>query len=356
MNKKPVKILVLTRYTHIGASSRLRIIQYIPYFKGQNLVFSISPFFNNRYLQDLYSDKKINVFNIIFLYLRRFILLITVKKYDLIWIEKEQFPYLPSIFESLITIFNVKYIVDYDDAIFHNYNHFNSYLFKNKFNNFLSNSSLVVVCNEYLSKCVADYGAKNIIQIPTVVDMKHYKHKQYENQSHEFRIGWIGSPSTSKYLYLIQDVLEKISKKHLIKLVIIGGSKLENFSVPIEHHEWSEITENEILMSCDVGIMPLHSTNWEKGKCGFKLLQYMASGLPVIASCVGFNRKLVDKKIGYLVKDDKEWELAFNYFIKDSSQIQVFGENARKKAEKYYALQDWSKILLSNIKSLINIP
>ena len=128
--KKPHKILIFTRYPAKGASSRLRIIQYLPYFEGHNMVFSLAPFFNERYLEDLYSNKKLNLFNLMYLFFKRFILLLSVYRYDLVWIEKEIFPYMPSFLESLIKFFKIKYIVDYDDAIFHNYDKLNSKFYK----------------------------------------------------------------------------------------------------------------------------------------------------------------------------------------------------------------------------------
>ena len=350
--KTRLKILVLSRYSELGASSRLRINQYFPYFEDNNLSYKVTPFFNEKYLKDLYAKNRISVVNIIYLYIRRFLLIFTVKKYDLIWIEKEVFPYMPSFIESVITLFNVKYIVDYDDAIFHNYDRFKSNLFRKKFNTLLQKSSLVIACNEYLLSYARKCGANNTLQVPTVVDMNKYHQKEYGVINQEFRIGWIGSPSTTKYLYILKNVLEKISKKYNIRLVIIGGSELKNFNVPMEIHNWSEETENTLLQSLDIGVMPLFETKWEKGKCGYKLIQYMATGLPVIASNFGFNKKVVDKKIGFLVNDDNEWELALEYFIKDRSQIQIFGEKSRIKAENYYSLLSWSHIMLKKFQSL----
>jgi glycosyltransferase involved in cell wall biosynthesis len=352
--KRPLKILVFTRYSGLGASSRLRFHQYFPYFKDNNITCKVAPFFNEKYLRDIYKNKKVNIINIIYLYVRRFVFLLTVRKYDLIWIEKEVFPHMPSVMESLITLFGVKYIVDYDDAIFHNYDRFNPYLFKNKFNKFLEKSSLVVVCNKYLSNYVNKCGAKNILHVPTVVNIERYRQKQYSVINSEFRIGWIGSPSTTKYLYIIKDVLENLSKRYNIKLVVVGGSEIENFNIPIEVHKWSEDTENAILATFDVGIMPLFDTKWERGKCGYKLIQYMASGLPVIASSIGFNKKIVDAKVGFLASSDTEWDLAFEYFIKNRGQVQTYGEYARKRAENHFSLIGWSQVLLENFQLLAN--
>lgn len=349
---KEINIIVFSRYSELGASSRLRIFQYLPFLKNNHINCNVHPFFNERYLTDLYSNKKINLINLIYLFFRRFVLLFSVKKYDLVWIEKEVFPYMPSFFESIICHFGVKYIVDYDDDIFQNYDKFNSNFYKKKFNNFLQKSSLVVVCNDYLSNRVNFFGAKNIIKIPTVVDMLKYKKRSYSSDYMEFRIGWIGSPSTTKYLYIIKDVLEKLAVIYPIKLIVVGGTKLDNFNIPLELHEWSPNKENEIIETFDIGVMPLYKTQWEEGKCGYKLIQYMASGVPVIATCFGMNKEIVDKDVGFLANNDKEWEFAIEYFIKNIDHIKLLGEQARKNAEACFSLQDWSKVVAENFRSL----
>ena len=352
--KKKINIILFTRYSDLGASSRLRMIQYIPFFEEHDLVCKVSPFFNEKYLKNLYSNKKINLLNLVWLFLRRFVTLFSVKKYDLIWIEKEVFPYMPSFFESIICFFGVKYIVDYDDDIFQNYEKFNSIFYKSKFSNFLKESSLVVVCNDYLYSRVESFGAKNILKIPTVVDIYKYQKRSYSSDYKEFRIGWIGSPSTTKYLYILKSVLEKLSTKYSIKLIVVGGSKLENFNIPVESHNWSETSESEIIRSFDVGIMPLSKTKWEEGKCGYKLIQYMAAGLPVIATCFGMNKEIVDKEIGFLATDENDWRLAFEYFINNNDQIKVFGEKSRKNVENFYSLQNWSMVMVKKIYAITN--
>ena len=241
---------------------------------------------------------------------------------------------MPSFIESLIKFFKIKYIVDYDDAIFHNYDKLNAKFYKKKFNGLLTNSSLVIVCNEYLYEFADKCGAKNVLLAPTVVDMKKYQKKSYSNISKDFRIWWVGSPSTTKYLYIIKNILEKISEKYPIKLVVMGGEELKDFLIPIEYHKWSFESENQILSSFDVGIMPLHKTKWEEGKCGFKLIQYMASGLPVIASCVGHNRKIVHQ--------------SFVDFDQERTEKVAFRRhewNLTKSQWRYYFDQKWLNLV-----------
>jgi len=115
-----MKVLYLTKYSRLGASSRLRSFQYFPFLKENGIDVAFSPLFNDEYLKDLYSGKQ-SVKTIFSSYLKRFFILFTVFKYDKIVIEKELFPYLPALFERILAFAKVKYIVDYDDAIFHNY-------------------------------------------------------------------------------------------------------------------------------------------------------------------------------------------------------------------------------------------
>jgi len=353
MNKK--KILALTRYTNKGASSRLRIGQYIPYLKQHGISVKLSPFFSDYYLDNLYLGKK-NYLGVFFLYVRRFGVLMTVRKYDIIWIEKEVFPYFPSFVESLITLFGVQYVVDYDDAIFHNYealtNRFLKLMLANKFDTLLKKSELIVTCNQYLMDYMYRHGAKNVVQIPTVVNTDRYDMEKIPYHD-EFRIGWIGSPSTTKYLDLIKEPLGFIASKYSIKLVVIGGIPLSDYNLPIETHNWSEQSEAELLSTLDIGIMPLFDTSWEKGKCGYKIIQYMASGLPVIASSVGFNKEIVTGEFGFLVGNKEEWAACIESFIKNTRLLHEYGERARLIAKRDFSLAKSAPALLNHFRSII---
>ena len=116
-----MKILYFTKYTNLGASSRLRSFQFFPLLEASGFRVEVSPLFNDNYLKALYNKKKIKNLIIIFCYIRRFFHLFKVRNYDLIVIEKELFPYFPAFVEIIFNRLNIKYIVDYDDAIFHKY-------------------------------------------------------------------------------------------------------------------------------------------------------------------------------------------------------------------------------------------
>ena len=115
-----MKILLFSKYARLGASTRVRSLQYIPLLKEDGFEVDISPLFSNGYLQALYSGK--NIWPYVFSgYTRRLLSLIATKKYDLLWIEKELFPFFPAFFEQILARLRMPYLVDYDDALFHKY-------------------------------------------------------------------------------------------------------------------------------------------------------------------------------------------------------------------------------------------
>lgn len=351
-----IKLLILSKYGNMGASSRLRSLDYIEYLEKEDIQTTVSALFDNEYLENLYNHRKRSKISLLRYYLKRLILvLFNLKKYDVIFIEKELFPYLPGIFEKIISYANVPYIVDYDDAIFHNYDLLPSGLKKrilaNKLKPLLSNAAYVTVGNSYLEALSIKNGAKHVMKIPTVININRY-YSQPTTNFNEINIGWIGSPSTTKYLKIIWPILEKLKYHKNIKLITIGADKINDCPIPIKQYPWTLDSECEILKNISFGIMPLEDGPWEKGKCGYKLIQYMASSKPVIASDVGFNSEVVTPEVGFLASNEEEWLNAFNFFINKPELMSSMGVNARHRVEQNYTLQINSKILARLIKDV----
>jgi len=337
-----MKILYFTKYTRKGASSRLRSFQYFPYLESQGNQVTVKPLFGDAYLEKLYLGKK-DLVGSLKGYLRRFFVLFTVFRYDKVVIEKELFPYFPAIFERILAFLGIKYVVDYDDAIFHNYDmHPNSvirFLLQHKIDVVMRNSGTVIAGNSYLAERAQKSGAKNIVIIPTVIDTRRYEVKEFTH-SKPFVIGWIGSPSTFKYLKPLQPVFEKLAHHHAIALHIVGAT--ESLGLPsIEKHiPWSEETEVASILPFDVGIMPLNDTPWEKGKCSYKLIQYMGCGIPVIASPVGMNVEVVKQDVnGFLASNEAEWLAAFEHYLGNVSQQHLHGKNNSIFVEHHFSLK-----------------
>tara|TARA_R100000306_G_C4371325_1_gene140122 strand:+ start:586 stop:1638 length:1053 start_codon:yes stop_codon:yes gene_type:complete len=350
-----MRVLFFTKYTRKGASSRLRSYQYFPKIEEQEIQVDVSPLFNDIYLKNLYAGKRPRI-EIIRYYLKRFVILFSVGKYDKVIIEKELFPYFPAWFEGLFKIFNINYIVDYDDAIFHNYDLNSNKLIRRilgkKIDKVMRYSSCVIVGNSYLAKRAATAGAKQIELIPTVIDLKKYV-PCTNKKDQVFIIGWIGSPSTFKYVRMIEGVLEKLVEHYDIQIHILG-SGLEKLDLikNVKYIEWSEESEIENISKFDVGIMPLINNSWEKGKCAYKLIQYMGCGKPVVASQVGANKDVVKNgKNGFLVNSEIDWWEKLSYYIENPHIRNEHGIRGFEIIKEHYNLEFASQKLIAIIKS-----
>jgi glycosyltransferase involved in cell wall biosynthesis len=329
----------------MGASSRLRTFQYLPLWEQEGVQVKVSSFFNKKYLDQVYSNQKPNIMNVFFCYLRRFWALLTSWRYDLVWIEKEAFPFLPSYAEWLLEKLGKGYVVDYDDAVFHNYDLNQNWLVRawmgNKIDWVMRHSRLVIVGNSYLENRATLAGAKNVQILPTVVETSAYSVNQNKTHS-KIRLGWIGSPTTTKYLFFLKPVLEQLIKNHDFELIIINAphTELPDFSCEYRLVPWKEEEEGDQISQLDIGLMPLPDNAWEKGKCAYKLIQYMACGLPVVASPVGMNIDVVRHgENGFLATDEEEWIESLSKLISDSALRKKMGEAGRKLVEEKFMVE-----------------
>lgn len=347
-----MKVLLLSKYSRLGASSRLRSLQYISRLINSNIDIQIRSLFNDPYLNILYEKGKRSRLRSFFSYVRRLFVFFTIAKYDIIWIEKEVFPYFPAFAERVLRWLGKPYVVDYDDAIFHNYdlslNPVVRILLGKKIDVVMRNSACVIVGNRYLADRAREAGAPRVECIPTVVDLERYWYPD-EKQRGQQVIGWIGSPSTQQYVVDIRTALKKACEATGAILLLVGAtaSVEKHFSeIPVKVVPWSEDSESELVRQMNVGIMPLKDGPWERGKCGYKLIQYMASGVPVVASPVGVNVEIVNgSHCGRLAGSESEWAEALIEILNSSALQSELGLAGRKAVEQKYSLQVQAPVL-----------
>lgn len=355
-----MKVLLLSKYPRTGASSRLRSLQYLPALAAAGVEVTVQSLFDEQYLNDLYREGRRPGLRTLLLYLKRLCQLPAVFAYDLVWIEKELFPYCPALFERLLSTLGVRYLVDYDDAIFHNYDLAGNGLLRGllgrKIDAVMAHAGCVIAGNQYLAERARRAGAARVEIVPTVVDHRRYHgaDKQGERQR---VIGWVGSPSTQKYLVNIQDALHTACKRMNARLLLVGATPEVAGQLPgiaADIMPWSEDTEAASIARMDVGIMPLIDGPWERGKCGYKLIQYMASGVPVVASAVGVNVEIVSScGCGRLVNSPEEWTAALLELLADPELRHRLGRAGRDSVASRYSLAAQAPVLAGILKSSV---
>ena len=197
-------------------------------------------------------------------------------------------------------------------------------------------SELVIAGNTYLAEHAQRYGVPTEV-LPTGLDLEPYRVEPPQRDDETIRLVWIGSGSTLVYLREIRPALEELGRRwpHIV-LRIICSDFLDLDSMQVEKKTWSRDTEAIDLMTSDIGLAPLPDNPFTRGKCGFKILQYQAAGLPVVASPVGVNAEYVrDGVTGCLVRNHREWVEAISGLIEDSDRRKAMGQAGRRDVEAF---------------------
>jgi len=354
---KSPHILLLSRYTRLGASSRLRFFQYLPYLGKKGFSFTVKPFFEDNYLLGLYNGK-MPVFSMLKSYIARVVTMLGAQRFDAIWMEAELLRWLPAWVEEALFPSGVPLVVDYDDAIFHWYETQRfpgvSRLLRQKINRIMAMAELVVVGNDCLGNYAYSAGAKRIKKIPTVVDIDRYS-VRVRDESRCVRVGWIGTPVTAKFLFHISKALQTIVNKYGVSIVAVGAKPQQFHGLPVEVRPWQETTEVGEIQGFDIGLMPLPDEPYERGKCGYKLIQYMACGKPVVASPVGMNTEIVRHgENGFLATSTAEWIDALSHLLEDPNLRFRMGQAGRSMVESHYSLQMQAPRLEGMLRSVIS--
>jgi len=256
-------------------------------------------------------------------------------KSDLLFVQKRMLPaWLLTILERL----KVNIIFDIDDAV---------YLrpaLQPKIDRMLRVARVVITGNEYL----ADYArrhSRDVVVLPTVVDTTLYHPLDEPRHPGDNRviIGWIGSDPNRGDLASFQSVFDWLENRYGSTVVLrtIGRRPLEmDTRLTVEFVRWTLADSRPALQQFDIGIMPLDDTDWNRGKCGFKLIQYMAVGAASVASPVGVNQDIVQVgKTGFLAHDGASWQAYLARLIEDSDLRQRMGQAGWKRVQQYYSVQ-----------------
>ncbi len=280
----------------------------------------------------------------------RFKLLHRAAQADVIVILRKTFsiPYL-----YLLRLCSKHIVFDLDDAIFCRSNGSTSRILTRRFAQVARRCQQIWAGNEYLAEAALRYNSATAV-LPTSLEPEKYNIK-VTKPSDTFDLVWIGSSSTRRYLEPALPLLEQLTERFpFLQLKIVAdfdlpSQRLRTIAIP-----WSEKGESEALASAHIGIAPMSDNPWTLGKCGLKVLQYMAAGLPVISSPVGVNRDIVEHEVtGFLAASPDEWQVAIERLIRNPDLRRVMGKEGQKRVTEHYAIDVTFRKMIRRLESML---
>ncbi|MBN2375446.1 MAG: glycosyltransferase [Sedimentisphaerales bacterium] len=309
-----MKLLILVNNPK-RASFRLRAIDFLDYFRREGFVCEVCKLPQNNF--------------------QRWKLFKSARNYDAVLLHRKCLNY----FDAQVLARNSRKIIfDHDDAIMYSpsrpesdhTSHFRLY------KRTIQMSNCVIAGNDYLAEHARKF-CSDVHIVPTGLDTKAFV-KEGEQEKHDkIRLVWIGSESTLPYLEELRPVLEQVGKANDdMVLRIIADRFFDVPSMPVEKYNWSVETQAADLSAGDVGLAPLPDNRFTRGKCGFKILQYFASGLPVIASAVGVNEKFIaESQAGILASTPGQWIEAIEKLAADAALRKQMGLKGKQYVQDY---------------------
>lgn len=343
----PRHILILCPYPRDTApSQRLKYEQYIPYLESRGYCLSIHPFFSLPTYSILYKHGHtiLKIYGVLQAIVRRFLLLPRIARADGVYIHLHVCPIGPPLLEWLTCRLARAVVFDIDDMV-----HLlptsdaNSRVRRLKsserFFLLMRRAQHVITCTPTLDRLVRRYNAWTT-DISSTIDTTTYQPCNPYSNDRELVIGWSGSHSTAPYLHLLDGVLSQLALLFPFRLLVMGPASFAMSGVCVEVIPWSASVELATLQRIDIGLYPLPDDDWVQGKSGLKALQYMALGIPVVASDVGCNDRVVrHDDTGYLVRDDQEWLDRLQQLILDPMLRRRLGMAGRQRVEAIYSVQ-----------------
>jgi glycosyltransferase involved in cell wall biosynthesis len=351
-------ITYFSKCSLIGPSSRYRIFQFLPHLQARGIHCAVNPLFDDTYFQILAVRSSairlmLKVPYVCARFLKRLWNVLTLGGRNLIVIEGQLFPYAPPLVERLLRWRGHRMVIEMDDAIYLTRGH------EKKIPALLAMANGAVVGNEQLASYARQF-APQVWVVPTVVDIDRFLPKQPSvgltraPSQDIITLVWMGLAYNLAYLDILAPAIRALQTRFHLRLRVVCSRPPKLEGVNVEFRVWNMEREVADLQDAAIGVMPLDDTAWARGKCGLKLLQYMAVGLPAIASPVGANRDIImTGHNGFLAATAQEWYDCLESLCRQPQLRQDIGLAARRTVEERYSLAVWGPRLADLYQSLV---
>lgn len=333
--------------------------QYFPFFRDEGYSLTIAPFMSNAFWDIAYKQGgffKKALFTVQG-YFSRLLLLTSIHRQTIVYVHLWVTPFGPPLFEYLVCKLAKRLIYDVDDLIHlkeaHRRTNFFAGHLKGRYKPIflMKHANHVITCTPALDHLAKRFNTRTT-DISSTINTSRYRPKQ-EYHLHSLPvIGWSGSHSTVNFLLEIAEVLREVYYIKKFKLLVIGG-EIEIEGLEIECLPWIERSEVDDLKRIDIGVYPLPDTPWVLGKSGLKALQYMALGIPTIATALGANFRIIENdRTGYLAATSEDWKKALLHLLSSEEERQRIGCAAAAFVEKFYSVNANKEKYLSIIEGV----
>ena len=351
-----MRVTAFTKYDREAASTRQRFLQYIPALAEAGIELTYQPLLDNAYVRSLSTGEHWSRLKVLRAYCERLVELIRGSRADILWVYGELFPYLPLPFDRLVFRHGTPVVYDCDDAFFVPYEQHASAvvrtLLTGKLDSLIASAAAATCGNEYLRERASEFCDCSLL-FPTVVDTTIYIPAPAVERN-PITIGWMGSPSTWENVRPILPMLQQLCAERGCRFRVVGaGNAARRDLFPaMELLPWCEESEVRDVQSFDIGISPLVDGPFQRGKSGYKLIQYMACGIPSVASPVGANKDVLNSDCGIFATTADEWCSALRRLLDDPALRQQLGSASRERAVGYYSLHVHAPRLIKLFKQL----
>jgi glycosyltransferase involved in cell wall biosynthesis len=347
-----MKVLGLASYPVTAAATRYRLEQFVAPLAERDIDLSIHPFIDEHLFAQMYRRDALQrkALGMIKPTLLRLTDVLRGYRADVIMVQREAMMFGPPLIEWLTArIGGRPLVLDLDDATYVSYTSptygrlGQALKWFRKTDDLIRWARIVTCGNRAIAEYVSSKGAIARI-VPTVVDTEIFQPATWAGQRVPV-LGWIGTHSTFPYLESIFPVLSELAKTHSFRLKVVGAGRDEVIvpGVEVENLPWSLEREVADFQAIDIGLYPidaaLYSGNWAAGKSGFKAIQYMAVGVPYVATPVGGSAEIGEAgTTHFFAARASEWQSALATLIADSERRQRMGAAARRHVVENYAL------------------
>lgn len=355
------RLLIVAPYPFGKApSQRFRFEQYLLHLRKQGIETKVASFWSKNHWPAIYQKGGFlfKVYATVLGFIRRFFLLFTLGRYHKVLIHREATPLGQPWWEwAAARIWKKTLIYDFDDAVWlPNSSAANEKLVgklktHGKTAKIIGWSKGVMAGNAFLAAYAAQF-CDHVRMVPTTIDTALHHNRVKEHKADTVPvIGWTGSHSTLKQVTPLFPLLEALHKELAFHFLLISDEAPEAMPGFVRFRKWNKAREIDDLLEMDFGIMPLFNTDWERGKCGFKALQYMALGMPAVVSAVGVNSDIVEEGInGYICEPlplgmaEANWRAALSALLRDHSLRLRMGTSARNRIVERYSVEAWKEV------------